>query len=303
MAQDVVFCVPKLIFLWGSLCGTLSGATLVNLMLACSTVFQPTRIEREIELFESSTRPARVATNAGDGFLKGMGNPQGTTALISELIAGELGVWFGLSIPPFAVVNHCQIEIPMRNHHLTMAPPMFCSKAVEGIPRDGSDTFLKRLLRPEDVSKLVVFDTWIRNSDRYSEDMHNSDNLLYVTENKGRKYSLVPIDHSHCFVGIDFETDLPSPQFVIDPEVYGLFPEFAPFIKTGHVADALERLDGLEPDFVQECVNSIPAQWLASAAVKENIRNFICDRAKYVVETLAIKLVPDPQLPGMGNNL
>ncbi|MCO6184820.1 HipA family kinase [Rhizobium sp. L1K21] len=268
-------------------------------MLACGAICQPSKVLREIQLFESSTRPARVETDAGDGFIKSIGNPQGNAALVSELIAAELGTWLGLSIPPFAVIRKCDIEIPMLNHHSNMLPPLFFSKAVNGIPRDGNDTLLKMLTNKSDVAKLVVFDTWIRNTDRYTNEHPNSDNLLYEAVAKGRKYSLTPIDHSHCFVDIDFDIDLPSDDLVFDPSVYGFYPEFEKFITPRSVGVAVEKLRTLEREFVQECVNSVPAEWGLHAVARNHLVDFVCRRATYVVDTISMKLVAAPELPGM----
>lgn len=268
-------------------------------MLACGTVCQPSEVRREIQLFESSTRPARVATDVGDGFIKGVGNPQGTTSLVSELIAAELGTWMGLQIPPFAILNHCDIEIPMLGHHGLIQPPIFFSSAVDGTPRDAGRTFISLLQNPADVAKLVVFDTWIRNCDRYVDGNPNSDNLIYAPMNKGRRYSLVPIDHSHCFVDVDFETDLPSNDLVTDGQVYGLYPEFRPFITTEFASQAVATLRRLHRDFVQECVNSVPAQWGLSHQSRVHLTDLICARAAFVVETILVKIVEEPDLPGI----
>tara|TARA_R110002126_G_C10451016_1_gene499609 strand:+ start:333 stop:1151 length:819 start_codon:yes stop_codon:yes gene_type:complete len=268
-------------------------------MLACGTAYQPLEIRREIQLFPSSTRPARVDTDVGEGFIKGTTNPQGVHCLVSELIAAELGVWMGLAIPPFAVVQNCDIDIQMMDHGGLIDAPMFFSRAIDGTPRDTGTTFLKRLQKPEDVAKLVVFDTWIRNNDRFVDGNPNSDNLLYSEVTKGRKYSLVPIDHSHCFVDIGFDTDLPDLSLIEDETVYGLYPEFESFMIPRYVAAATTHLSSLNRSFVEECVNSVPSEWNMSAGSRANTVEFICARAEYVVNTISKKIVDAPELPGI----
>jgi hypothetical protein len=268
-------------------------------MLACGTIYQPSEITREIELFPSSTRPARVDTDVGQGFIKGTSNPQGVHCLVSELIAAELGVWMGLSIPPFAIVQNCDINIQMMSHGGFIEAPLFFSSAINGTPRDTGTTFLKRLQKPEDVAKLVIFDTWIRNNDRFVPGNPNSDNLLYSESTKGRKYSLVPIDHSHCFIDNSFDTDLPDIELTNDETVYGLYPEFASFITSQYVADAIAHLSTLDRHFVEECVNSVPPEWDMSAGSRTNTIEFICARAEYVVNTISEKIVDAPELPGI----
>ena len=259
---------------------------------------QPNIVLEELEKFPSSTQPAKVRTDAGIGFIKAANNPQGSISLASELIAAELGTWLGLSIPPFAILEECSLEISMGTR--LMEGPFFFSAAVEAVPRDGTNRFLKRLCCPEDVSKLVVFDTWIRNADRYFEDNASSDNLLFQAIGK-RRFALVPIDHTHCFIDSDcFPSELYPDEVVKDDAVYGLFPEFEPFLNESHIAGAVEKLRSLESDFVQQCLNELPYQWGVTTRQKDALRNMVCSRAEYVVETLPRKLVDQPWMPGLG---
>lgn len=269
-------------------------------MLTCGTVVRPTTIIREIEHFDSSTSPARVATDAGEGFIKSMGNPMGSAALISELVAAELAAWFGLKIPPFAVIHNCSIEIVMKKNGRSMVAPLFFSSAVDGTPRDGSNTFLSKLAGIEDVASLVVFDTWIRNWDRcYNGDV-NSDNLLYVQASRN-KYHLTPIDHSNCFIGAEaeFPAGAAPENWIFDTGVYGKFPEFDQYITAKSTLDALSRLQRLDRAFVAEVVNSVPLEWGLAGAAKLSLIDFICSRAAYVVDMLGAQLIDEPELPGM----
>ena len=43
----------------------------------------------------------------------------------------------------------------------TRGQPLYRARELEGAPGDGGDIFLSRLNNPDDVSKLVIFDTWI----------------------------------------------------------------------------------------------------------------------------------------------
>ncbi|MCA9071458.1 MAG: hypothetical protein KDA84_21165, partial [Planctomycetaceae bacterium] len=270
-------------------------------VLACGAECQPAEVLSEIESFLSSTSPVKVATDVGDGFLKSLGNPMGPSVLVSELVAAELARWFGLKVPPFAVVAQCAIEITMKKNGVAMVPPMFFSYAVDGTPRDGSDIFLSRLRDPNDVARLVVFDTWVRNWDRYLDGDANPENLLYVRTATGPKYDLVPIDHSNCFLGhdVDFPSEPPPEDWVTDPKVYGKFPEFDPLIDANSVALAIQRLAQLPHNFVVEVVNSVPPQWEFGPNAAQSLVELICERARYVVDTLPARLVDAPEIPGL----
>lgn len=176
---------------------------------------------------------------------------------------------------------------------------LFFSSAVEGTPRDGTDAFLRRLRDKDCVSRLVVFDTWIRNWDRYYGGDANSDNLLYVQASV-HKYDLVPIDHSNCFIGGDpvFPDGAAPNDWIEDGSVYGKFPEFDDFITSDGVTAALDRLTTLDRNFVTEVVNSVPLAWGLGPLARVGLIDFICARATYLVDTLAPKLIDEPPFPG-----
>lgn len=267
-------------------------------MLSCGLVYRPTEIQREIEAFTSSTRPIRVATDAGDGFIKSIGNPQGDSALVAELVAAELGTWFGLPIPPFAIVNNCTIDLRMAGSGVRMVPPLFISKAVDGEP-DAGNVFLSKLRDKALVAKLVVFDTWVRNCDRGQQ---NRDNLLYVRlPGRQGRYQMAPIDHGNCFLVT--EPDFPiapwPAECVEDPAVYGRMPEFDEYLTGKTVADAVAKLAELPRNFVESVVNSVPTEWGLGPQAKTSLANLICDRAGYVVNSISPRLVDDPQIPGL----
>ncbi len=135
-------------------------------MLHCGHSWQPTVVKRVVETFETSTRVARVATDQGIGFLKGIGNPAGLDSLVTELVCGELARWFGLQTPDFAVIKLDVIEIFSKSGTFHVHGPAFISREVTGLVADGDRSLLVKLTNPSDIMKLVVFDTWVRNSDR-----------------------------------------------------------------------------------------------------------------------------------------
>lgn len=65
-------------------------------MLRCGLNWQPTFVDRVIEIFPTSTRVALVNTDAGLGYMKGMGNPSGNQSLAMELVGSELAANLGL---------------------------------------------------------------------------------------------------------------------------------------------------------------------------------------------------------------
>ena len=264
-------------------------------MLACGTICQPTRINREIRVFQSSASPIQVDTDKGMGFVKAQNNPTyKEQVVIAELVAAELGTWFGLKIPPFAVIDHCNIELLMKDGQ-PMNGPLFFSSFADGETYDGGNTFLSKLRDKDDITRLVVFDTWVRNWDRHGLGDENKDNLLFVRDK--RKYDLVPIDHSWAFDG-DFPVT-PSSDVIEDTKVYGKFPAFDQYVTSKTLSIVLERLAALDRCFVKEIVNSVPLEWGLGTFASVALVELICSRANFVVNTIAARLVDDPPIPGL----
>ena len=58
--------------------------------------WRPTTIRRFIESIPTSTNVTRVDTDAGEGFLKPLGNPEGPQVLACDLVGTLLAEWLGL---------------------------------------------------------------------------------------------------------------------------------------------------------------------------------------------------------------
>jgi hypothetical protein len=267
-------------------------------MLVCGRDWQPKAIKRVIEPIPSSTKVAKVGTDAGNGFLKGMGNPAGSMSLITELVAGELAVWFGLKIPSFAVVQVNNIDIPMIGHGIMSYGPAFISKEIQCFTFDSSAEILGRVSNKEDITRLVVFDTWIRNYDRSPPPEtgynYNFDNVIF-TQN-GSSLEMYIIDHSHCFAETTLEAEIECNALLIDDMVYGLFPEFKPFINERTVRECVTRLGQIDTKTVEEIVNSVPQNWGLAARYKSAWAGQICKRAKIVANYLPARLIDQPSL-------
>jgi len=267
-------------------------------MLRCGRNWRPASVKRVIETFETSTRVAQVATDAGNGFLKGIGNPAGPMSLVAELVAGELAAWIGLIIPDFSIIHVTGIDIPFGNGAHVQHGPAFISREIDGFGGNGGPDFIRKISNPSDIAKLVVFDTWIRNADRCHPDPENYppnyDNLFFTPN--GQKYELVALDHSQGFIESGIEAALSDPYVLEDDQVYGFFPEFAALIDYTSVTAAVARLRQIDTAQVQEIVDSIPPQWGISSGTRVVLRNVICERANRVANYISAKLLSNPGL-------
>ncbi len=267
-------------------------------MLHCGSEWRPTLIKRVIEPLTTSTRPVKVLTDAGIGFLKGIGNPAGTDALAEELVGTELARWLGLKTPPFALLDVRNLKIPMIGRGDVVEGPAFVSSELRGSTSDGGTAFLRKLTNPEDVAKLVVFDTWIRNSDRHSPWIQgqgsNLDNLFF--RQSGRKFELVAFDHSHCFVETTLDPELGWKDTILDNRVYGNFPAFKPYITYDRLDAARRRLRDMNQDIASRIVGSVPAEWGITSGTKSKWIEVICARAKLVDEFIEFAVMGQKRL-------
>lgn len=268
--------------------------------MRCGQDWQPTEIKRVIERFASSTEVVLVQTDAGNGFLKGMGNQQGNEALASEFVGSELAARVGLFVPPFAVVDVAGLQIQTRSGRILAAGPAFISKAIEQVvTADPDGTYLRRLRRRTDLSLLIAFDTWVRNADRCPPPGHlvpepNRDNLLF--RSVGGWWELVAFDHTHCFVLEDLASGLESCIFVEDTGIYGAFPEFWPYIDEDGLRMACRAIAAIDEAEVVEIIAAVPQAWGPSQAVRELWAQRIINRAARVEEFVLAGMVAQGQM-------
>ncbi len=142
--------------------------------------------------------------------------------------------WIGLPTLDFAIIDVTVPELlPFYRGGFAATGPAFITRKERGVSWGGTERQLKQLINPEDISRLVVFDTWTRNWDRYSPDGRriNRDNVFLREDTPQGRFQLKAIDHTHCFTwGRELTRRLSNIEFVKDREVYGLFPEFRPFL-------------------------------------------------------------------------
>jgi hypothetical protein len=131
--------------------------------------WNPTTIKRFVKAFPTSACTVLVETDLGKGYLKALGNSEGPYILACERIGTQLAAWLGLPTFDFATIEVTDIdEIPFHNGSKAQVGPAFITRAESGDSWSGDEKQLNRLFNPQDISRLVVFDTWTLNCDRHS---------------------------------------------------------------------------------------------------------------------------------------
>jgi hypothetical protein len=114
----------------------------------------------------------------------------------------------------------------------------------------GGDRELKLLVNPQDISRLVVFDTWVMNCDRHCpidpgtgiRRKPNRDNVFLSEDAPDGQFLLKAIDHTHCFsCGRDWTKRLNQFDRIKDGRVFGLFPGVSGFSDQGSCGPGSHR--------------------------------------------------------------
>jgi hypothetical protein len=239
-----------------------------------------------------------VDTDAGEGFLKAMGNPEGPHVLACELVGTELAKWLGLPTLEYAVIWVTpEDEIPLAGGGLAAPGPAFITKAESGFPWGGDDEALRRIRQPEDISRIVVLDTWIRNCDRYRPEPNrrvNRDNVFLAWETgPERGLVLKAMDHTHAFTcGRELTHRIGQMNDIQDTTIFGCFPEFVPFLDQEHMRTAAGQLGQMEGALASRFVARVPTEWQVEAPVREAWVRFIVERADFVATNMISWLWP-----------
>ena len=246
------------------------------------THWQPNFIKRIHEVKGTSTRPLKVVTDCGVALVKYIGNPAGEEALISELIGGELANLVGLETPSFAIAPIPETELDTISA-VAKAGPAFFSKWEQAIPLSPNSMVLRNLRDTRKIALLVIFDTWIRNKDRFCVEYDgqyensNFDNILFVPDK--RKTKLLIIDHTHAFAesGLDYELD---DGWAEEQEIFGLFDQFKPFLNRNDIQSALDAISRIDAEAIQSICQAVPKEWEFTSSLARRLTECLIARGR-----------------------
>jgi hypothetical protein len=258
-------------------------------MAAPDPAWQPRRIVRVVEAFPTASSVVRVETDQGEGFLKALGNAAGPHSLACEFVGTRLARRLGLPTLTLALMNVTgELPIPLGNGQMALPGPAFITRVEDGAPWGGDAEDLKRLDNAADLARLVVFDTWTRNCDRYMPreggPRINRDNVFLSRQGApAGRFVLKAIDHGHCFDHRpELTVRLADIECVRDDRVYGLFPEFVGLVDRESLLRAVEDVQAIPRAEVEALLRDVPREWEVRDAVTEAWCNLICQRATYI---------------------
>src|SRR5438067_1227324 len=110
--------------------------------------WKPTTFLRFEEALDTSMGTARIVTDAGPCYIKGLGNRQGPHPLACEWVATQLARWFGLPTFDYSLLAiDAEIdEIPFLRGGMAASGSAFVTRAAAGHTWGGSADELKNLV-------------------------------------------------------------------------------------------------------------------------------------------------------------
>jgi hypothetical protein len=254
-----------------------------------------------------------VVTDAGPAYLKAINNPQGPHVLACDWIGTQLARRFGLKTFDVAILDIGEEdEIPI-DDQMAQAGPSFVTRGEQGEPMSGEKA-LANVVNLEDIPRLIVFDTWVRNCDRYAPGLGKGgrsrrrlDNLFLSNEGAPKgKFVLKAIDHGHILTcGRELKPSLANVDNIRDDRLYGFFPFFEDHVTFDQILETGGEFKTVDPGMWRGLLESIPSAWQVSEATRSVIDRFLLERARFLVDNLryiVTKRHPNQRILRFGGN-
>jgi hypothetical protein len=266
--------------------------------------WQPRLIRRVVAAKETGTEVVEIVTDHGPAFAKFLGNREGPHVLAAEYLGTRLAAAMGLPVLDWSTLEYDGFpEIRLPSGGLAKAGSAWCTRRVEGFVWSGIAADLKEIENPADLAKLVLFDQWTLNCDRYRplpppNFRKNLQNVFFSRESETRgKMRLMAMDHTHILTcGSPFRGDLARIGRVRDETAYGRFPEFMEWIRREHAVAAVEAMNSVEADEIRAIVREIPADWEVEEDHRRALIDFLLDRRNWLSAEFVTRLFPQGEL-------
>jgi hypothetical protein len=229
-----------------------------------------------------------VQTDAGPAYIKALGNAEGPHALACEWVATNLARQLGLRTFDFALLDLVEgDEVPLGHGRQAQPGPAFATRAERGEPWSGRPSELEAITNKGHLSRQIVFDSWVRNRDRYvpGRRCHVDNVFLSSATTRGVARELVTMDHTHCLSDNQQLTPrLATLAMVRDETVYGAFPAFGAFWSVEEVKAIQGCLAVIDVERLRALAASIPRQWDVDGETRAALVRFLTDRAVWLAQ-------------------
>lgn len=234
-----------------------------------------------------STRPMHAGLDSEkipNALIKTKGNPQGTLALINEIICYHLALGVGIPMPQSGIAYVDETTIDLGNSVPEVSyGSCFYSEWI-------SKATLPNRLTIAEVDdrglfeRIILFDHIIYNKDR------NKGNLL-ITTSKGPK-KLYAIDHTHVFKNqtiwdrFCLEQGMENNDYfdedIIEQETYEIFFENSNLSLDSLLETAEELKRSFTDDLISHAINSVPDDWTIDSGDLVILRKYLEYRVSHI---------------------
>jgi len=259
---------------------------------AHQTNWNPTRVTEIGESADTSTGVVEVVTDAGRAYLKPIGNRQGPHVLATDWVGTHLAKWFGLSTFDIAIIV-VKEGFELRRGAMARPGPAFAARAESGDAWGGGPNQLASTVNPQDITRLVVFDTWTLNCDRHDGKpggrRPNYGNVYLGTERvEAGKSRLIAMDHGLCFIrsGEDLTARLNQIDKVQEGHIHGLFPAFRNMLQNPIITACAARLREMDATTAAAMIETVPREWEVPPEARSAWAELIYRRAVFVADNI-----------------
>ena len=168
---------------------------------------------RSVDLaFDSSAKVIFATVSSGGRlYVKGPSGLDGDAMLLREWFGSSLADAFGLQTLNYSLmaepVNPLDGHIPLADGSQLRTDMAFATRVEPGLAWEGGSEALLLVGNRSDFARMVVFDTWVRNVDRYCPrsdgSYHSNLGNVFLSTDKSRatKPQLLAVDHTHILFG------------------------------------------------------------------------------------------------------
>lgn len=223
--------------------------------------------------------------------------------LVNEFVCYHLAILLDIPIPHASLIRIDQSlidsveELKQREIRSTI---LFGSKLVEPALPKITPAQIERIINPDDIPSIILFDQIIYNNDR----SQNDGNLLYDVKNK----KILAIDHSHVFKDGLLWTDYSlqninkDKKYIIDNFHGKYYKLLLPFVN-GHnpFNKILKKMNTVKYEQIARIIDSVPIEWELNYNEAQELKQFIWHRLQNISLILISIQHQCPQWKGVVN--
>ena len=186
----------------------------------------------------------------------------GDWVCFNEFFAARIGSRIGLPIPAFQLVRF--------QGNLSTAETWFCSKEINPLSNPSRGSYAN-LVNRDTFGTIIVFDTWLCNSDR--KDAH-----LLIQPLTSGKETLFIIDHGHTLLTYGEIAKLKSGFNNCDRVLSGCNALVNCIKDPNEIGRGLVSLRSLSEDEIAGWIDDSPAEWIPNQSVLPALKDFLFER-------------------------